>query len=1195
MKKIFLFFSFIFLLVILSSFSDAADCVGTNVYSTIGRGRHDCFGFSAEDCELHYTFNDGPLGSDPSFTTYTWVQCNWDANRLECNGHGPVCTKPSTCETKSCTKDEDCRQAYCNGKKVVVPVCSDGCCIENKICTLNPPFGLPCVADCLPGIIDNCPEITQTKRFNDFCQPPALIPDLRLSEYQPKVNNIKDGVDINGVCKPDVCDEETCTCGDCVPNIAEPNIVTHCVKGICDAECDENDNAPAPGKPAGEDKCDIENTNGFGFCKLTYCGDGVVQSPDGRGVYEQCDEGASNGESWSSCTAECQSLCINADIKNLRSQCGEDTNNGAVDSAIPVDSAPCIGRGIVSCVQGTEYVSLSDSRTSAGKINPGNIMTMRIDLTGKNDIPGGIMPADVMFVMDKSDSMKEIFQGKQKIQWAKDALNSIYTIFKSSDAGKSFKLGLVTFNHDNQVNSFLDYTSKSSFGFSNFDACGCSWIAGGIKDGVFTKNLGSGLSCNDGNVKKAVVIATDGDENRDKYQSTWKFLADSKNLVSNNIAFYTIGIGVTSDMQNELEDVAYNWGNRKGAYFRVDDISQLSGIYTQIAQPFSSSKTADEIIIKIVFNSEFEYLSSTLIPSYVSNDKSTAEWRIDGIDKNQINSFNINVKSKNDATIGIKNMIDTANSFVKVYNKCGLEDKALNQLNVEITNQIILPEYPQCDESQRIMKINTQNKLGALWNGDDTNFPYDICYNVIYGKDYSPDEDEDVHIENNNFVVGLSSGKASFPNYGSENVFFGDLRCELQTSCREGYKCVVTISGENDANILPCGLPGSYNNKICCISGNFNDAYWTDNNDVRTTSAEIGETVKMVWESAGLNSGDNYVFEIKEWDYGLLDADEDIKTIRNVVSENGRVVAEWIITNEDFIRANEDEEAHFYFKINGKSMEDIGYSREDDLIVSGEIIPPEIWECENGGDFSSWISDSENIDTRNMEGSCDGASYGVSGDCCPTAVNSEGEGWTCSNVENYDYKICVAPEGIELPCDGIRTCSDYDEQEDCNNDMCNVGNIASRTIKKFPSECLPKLGGISVDEITKNRFTNLCVWKDEECKRNRGISWLYNNKEFWAMCYNTFDITKECGIEPNPDKMTIDILFESVEWDNNLPVGLDFTNVVDRDECGRIICGAGEQDLQCLGAVLKVPFLNWIGIILILGLLSLFYLKKFKH
>jgi len=121
------------------------------------------------------------------------------------------------------------------------------------------------------------------------------------------------------------------------------------------------------------------------------------------------------------------------------------------------------------------------------------------------------------------------------------------------------------------------------------------------------------------------------------------------------------------------------------------------------------------------------------------------------------------------------------------------------------------------------------------------------------------------------------------------------------------------------------------------------------------------------------------------------------------------------------------------------------------------------------------------------------------------------------------------------------------------------------------------------------------VWKDEECKRNRGISWLYNNKEFWAMCYNTFDITKECGIEPNPDKMTIDVLFEGVTWDDDLPTGLDFTNVVDRDECEMIICGGGEQDLQCLGAVLKVPFLNWIGIILILGLLSLFYLKKFKH
>lgn len=59
-------------------------------------------------------------------------------------------------------------------------------------------------------------------------------------------------------------------------------------------ECDDGMNA---GAVSGADRCDTRNVNGYGFCRNTFCGDGVVQSPNGRALLglggtgnEQCDD-----------------------------------------------------------------------------------------------------------------------------------------------------------------------------------------------------------------------------------------------------------------------------------------------------------------------------------------------------------------------------------------------------------------------------------------------------------------------------------------------------------------------------------------------------------------------------------------------------------------------------------------------------------------------------------------------------------------------------------------------------------------------------------------------------------------------------------------------------------------------------------------------------------------------------------------
>jgi len=66
-------------------------------------------------------------------------------------------------------------------------------------------------------------------------------------------------------------------------------------------QCDDGPNA------SGADKCDtfFANTAGHGYCTKTFCGDNVVQHPNGANVNETCDEGSNNGMVGGTCYATC--------------------------------------------------------------------------------------------------------------------------------------------------------------------------------------------------------------------------------------------------------------------------------------------------------------------------------------------------------------------------------------------------------------------------------------------------------------------------------------------------------------------------------------------------------------------------------------------------------------------------------------------------------------------------------------------------------------------------------------------------------------------------------------------------------------------------------------------------------------------------------------------------------------------------
>jgi cysteine-rich repeat protein len=61
----------------------------------------------------------------------------------------------------------------------------------------------------------------------------------------------------------------------------------------------------------------VDNDACTNSCTPTYCGDGIQQTPNGTGAYEQCDHGVSNDGSTSVagviCNNSCEVVCTSSD------------------------------------------------------------------------------------------------------------------------------------------------------------------------------------------------------------------------------------------------------------------------------------------------------------------------------------------------------------------------------------------------------------------------------------------------------------------------------------------------------------------------------------------------------------------------------------------------------------------------------------------------------------------------------------------------------------------------------------------------------------------------------------------------------------------------------------------------------------------------------------------------------------------
>jgi cysteine-rich repeat protein len=191
-------------------------------------------------------------------------------------------------------------------------------------------------------------EIAETISQQSFSTPKISSANPPNVGWQTNIEYTEDTSWQNGVCSGkgvscmdfrqllqsniDACTSDPCKISFSVSSstagrldLSELNIETQkCGNGIIESgeECDDG---------TGSKQCSV-------LCKLTYCGDGIVQNPDGKGVNEFCDDGPENSKE-----GKCNSAC--SAITPPLKYCGDDITQSDLgeecDDGNTIDSDAC--------------------------------------------------------------------------------------------------------------------------------------------------------------------------------------------------------------------------------------------------------------------------------------------------------------------------------------------------------------------------------------------------------------------------------------------------------------------------------------------------------------------------------------------------------------------------------------------------------------------------------------------------------------------------------------------------------------------------------------------------------------------------------------------------------------------------------------------------------------------------------------
>jgi hypothetical protein len=185
----------------------------------------DCIGGMPVDCSENNINEIATCDNNPDNIHYTWDYGTGFVS--QCDENNDMCT---------------------NGTQTLTHTCS----VES------------CQAEC--DSTHGCANSTCSQTYNDYCT------GVKLTEYN--TDKVMDSTDVNNSTSNTCLD--SCLCTDNPVSCNPPQTNTYCVKDVCGAECDSNDDCNDE-NPHTLDSCDLSSCG----CKhdyVPYCGDGIIDN-----------------------------------------------------------------------------------------------------------------------------------------------------------------------------------------------------------------------------------------------------------------------------------------------------------------------------------------------------------------------------------------------------------------------------------------------------------------------------------------------------------------------------------------------------------------------------------------------------------------------------------------------------------------------------------------------------------------------------------------------------------------------------------------------------------------------------------------------------------------------------------------------------------------------------------------------------
>ena len=158
--------------------------------------------------------------------------------------------------------------------------------------------------------------------------------------------------------------------------------------------------------------------------------------------------------------------------------------------------------------------------------------------------------------------------------------------------------------------------------------------------------------------------------------------------------------------------------------------------------------------------------------------------------------------------------------------------------------------YAACSNDQTIVRLYRENNSHvSAW--DDTNYPIQICYNDLFGYNYTGSNPHNCTVANANAVFWVNSTKNSHISSGNSSEFnnpicYGNLDCSFKTACDPDNE-VLLLRAYDVENSHVSLVQTDYHQVICCKNSlAISSSFWSDLNGKEITHASLGDTVLMV-------------------------------------------------------------------------------------------------------------------------------------------------------------------------------------------------------------------------------------------------------------------------------------------------------------------------------------------------------------